>query len=102
MCGLQPNHTYYFAVGGDGWWGNVYPMTTARPLVGSTDPLRFIAMGDSNFFYSLYAQLQATVSTYAPAFTLFTGDMIHDGTYAGRLGAVVRRRRLDARDACRR
>ena len=79
VCGLQPNQTYYFAVGGDGWYGNVYPVVTAPP-VGASDPIRFIAMGDSNFFYSLYAQLEATVSAYAPAFTLFTGDMIHEGT----------------------
>ena len=56
VCGLQPNQTYYFAVGGDGWYGNVYPVVTAPP-VGASDPIRFIAMGDSNFFYSLYAQL---------------------------------------------
>ncbi|HSQ64174.1 MAG TPA: metallophosphoesterase family protein [Polyangiaceae bacterium] len=80
VCGLQPDHTYYFAVGGDGWYGNVYPITTG-PTIGSAQAFRFIAMGDSNFFYSLYAQLQATVSAYSPAFTLFTGDMIHQGTY---------------------
>jgi hypothetical protein len=80
VCGLEPNHTYYFAVGGDGWYGNVYPITTTPP-VGATDPFRFITMGDSNFFYSLYAQLQASVKNFAPAFVLFTGDMIHDGTY---------------------
>lgn len=79
VCGLQPNQTYYVAVGGDGWYGNVYPIVTAPP-VGASNPIRFIAMGDSNFFYSLYAELEATVSAYAPAFTLFTGDMIHDGT----------------------
>jgi len=79
VCGLQPNHTYYFAVGGDGWYGNVYPITTGPP-VGSTDAFRFVAMGDSNFFYSLFAQLEPLVASYAPAFTLFTGDMIHDGT----------------------
>jgi hypothetical protein len=79
VCGLQPNTTYYFAVGGDGWYGNVYPVVTAPP-VAAPDAIRFVAMGDSNAFYSLYAQLEATVSAYAPAFTLFTGDMIHDGT----------------------
>ncbi len=80
VCGLQPNRTYYFAVGGDGWYGSVYPIVTAPPI-GAVDPIRFIAMGDSNFFYALYAQLQASVSQYSPAFTLFTGDMIHQGTF---------------------
>jgi len=80
VCGLAPDRTYYFAVGGDGWYGNVYPIVTQHP-VGSGDPFRFIAMGDSNFFYSLYAQLEANVDAYAPSFVLFTGDMIHQGTY---------------------
>jgi len=80
VCGLSPNRTYYFAVGGDGWYGNVYPIVTGPP-VGATDPIRFVAMGDSNFFYSLYAQLETSVSAYAPAFTLFTGDMINQGTF---------------------
>lgn len=79
VCNLQPNRTYYFAVGGDGWYGNVYPIATG-PLVGATDSFRFVAMGDSNFFYTLYAQLVGLIGSYAPAFTLFTGDMIHDGT----------------------
>ena len=80
VCGLNPDETYYFAVGGDGWYGNVYPIVTQHP-VGSNEPMRFIAMGDSNFFYSLYAELEATVDAYTPSFVLFTGDMIHQGTY---------------------
>jgi hypothetical protein len=36
-CGLQPNRTYYFAVGGDGWYGNVYGVKTA-PSPGTDAP----------------------------------------------------------------
>jgi len=78
VCGLVPSHTYYYAVGGDGWWGSVYSVTTA-PAVGATDPFRFIVMGDSNAFYDLYAPLQVSAGSYAPMFTLFTGDLVNSG-----------------------
>lgn len=82
VCGLAPNHTYYFAVGGDGYWGKVNSVTTAPPA-GADDAFRFVSMGDSNFFYELYAQVQSAAGTYGPAFTLFTGDMVHDGLSQG-------------------
>jgi len=78
VCGLQPGHTYYYAVGGDGWYGNVYALTTG-PADASTEGFRFIVMGDSNAFYNLYANLQVAAGTYAPMFTLFTGDLVHEG-----------------------
>ncbi len=78
-CGLQPEHTYYFAVGGDGWYGNVYTVRTA-PSVGSSTPFRFVVIGDSNGFPQLYAELVPKADSYAPEWQLFTGDMVHDGT----------------------
>ena len=81
VCGLEPQHTYYYAVGGDGWWGNVESVTTA-PAQGSSEDFRFLVMGDSNAFYDLYASLQVAAGTYAPQFTLFTGDLIHEGSMA--------------------
>jgi len=78
-CGLLPSHTYYFAVGGDGWYGNVYSVTTA-PAVGADTPFRFAVVGDSNGFPSLFAELVPKVDSFAPAWELFTGDMVHDGT----------------------
>ena len=78
VCGLEPSHTYYFAVGGDDWYGNVYAVTTAPPP-GSSAPFRFVVTGDSNFFYQLFAQLSVKMATYAPAWMLFTGDLVHDG-----------------------
>ena len=78
VCGLQPDHTYYYAVGGDGWYGNVSALTTG-PADASTEGFRFIVMGDSNAFYDLYANLQVSAGTYAPMFTLFTGDLVHEG-----------------------
>jgi hypothetical protein len=81
VCGLQPDHTYYYAVGGDGWYGNVESVTTGPPQ-GSTEGFRFIVMGDSNAFYDLYANLQVSAGTYSPIFTLFTGDLVHEGEMA--------------------
>jgi hypothetical protein len=81
VCALQPQHTYYYAVGGDGWWGQVESVTTG-PVDGTTEDFRFLVMGDSNAFYDLYANLQVAAGTYAPLFTLFTGDLIHEGSMA--------------------
>jgi hypothetical protein len=78
VCGLLPSHTYYFAVGGDGWYGRVYSVVTAPPP-GAMTPFRFAVTGDSNFGYSLFAEVTAKLGTYAPAWTLFTGDLVHDG-----------------------
>jgi hypothetical protein len=78
-CGLQPEHTYYFAVGGDGWYGNVYRVKTG-PAIGSTTPFRFVVLGDSNGFPQLFAELVPQAQSYAPDWMLFTGDMVHDGT----------------------
>lgn len=78
VCGLAPDHTYYYAVGGDGWYGSVESITTGPPQ-GSDEGFRFIVMGDSNAFYDLYANLQVAAGTYAPIFTLFTGDLVHEG-----------------------
>ena len=88
VCGLQPDHTYYYAVGGDGWYGAVETVTTAPPQ-GATEGFRFVVMGDSNAFYDLYANLQVAAGSYAPIFTLFTGDLVNDGSgpSSGRTGS---------------
>ena len=79
VCGLQPSRTYYFAVGGDGWYGNVYSARTA-PVPSSTDPYRFIVTGDSNnFAYTFFAQLVAELDQHSPEWMLFTGDLVHLG-----------------------
>jgi acid phosphatase type 7 len=78
-CGLLPEHTYYFAVGGDGWYGNVYSVRTGPP-VGSTTPFRVAVMGDSNAFPQLFAELVPRAESFTPDWVLFTGDMVNDGT----------------------
>jgi hypothetical protein len=78
VCGLTADTTYYYAVGGDGWYGNVYSVKTG-PAVGSTAPFRFAVAGDSNGFYTLFAQVASKVATYAPDWMLFTGDLVNSG-----------------------
>jgi len=79
VCGLEPSHTYYFAVGGDGWYGNVHTVKTAPP-VASAEPFRFVVTGDSNsIVYALFAEIVATLPSYSPDWMLFTGDLVHVG-----------------------
>ena len=101
VCGLQPDHTYYYAVGGDGWYGNVYSLTTG-PADASSEDFRFLVMGDSNAFYDLYASLQVAAGTYAPLFTLFTGDLVHEGEMASEWEELVRGGRQPPGDRSRR
>jgi hypothetical protein len=81
VCGLEPGRTYWFAVGGDGWYGNVYPVRTA-PAPATDAPFRFVVMGDSNGFPDLFADLVPLADSFASDFTLFTGDMVHEGSMA--------------------
>ncbi len=78
VCGLAADQTYYFAVGGDGWYGNVYSVRTGPPT-GSTSSFRFAVVGDSNAFYWLFQQVATKIATYAPDWMLFTGDMVNSG-----------------------
>ncbi len=82
VCGLAPGQTYYYAVGGDGYYGSVYSAKTA-PAVGSSAPFRMVVEGDSkNIFYTYFAQITGMLPTYAPDWMLFTGDLVHDGPSA--------------------
>ncbi len=78
VCGLSPDTTYYFAVGGDGWYGNVYSVRTG-PAVGNSSSFRFAVVGDSNAFYWLFQRVATKMATYAPDWLLFTGDLVNSG-----------------------
>jgi hypothetical protein len=78
VCGLLADTTYYFAVGGDGWYGNVYSVRTGPPIA-STSSFRFAVVGDSNAFYWLFQQVVAQMTTHAPDWMLFTGDLVNSG-----------------------
>lgn len=79
LCGLAPNRTYYFAVGGDGYYGQVYPVKTG-PALADDAPFRIGVFGDSNNL--VYADFKIVVDkmrAQAPDFVAFTGDLVHDG-----------------------
>jgi hypothetical protein len=78
VCGLSPDTTYYYAVGGDGWYGNVYSVKTGPPI-GSPASFRFSVVGDSNAFYWLFEQVATKMATYSPDWMLFTGDLVNSG-----------------------
>jgi acid phosphatase type 7 len=78
VCGLTPDTTYYYAVGGDGWYGNVYSVKTGPPIASKAS-FRFTVVGDSNAFYWLFAQVAAKMATFAPDWMLFTGDLVNSG-----------------------
>ena len=96
VCGLQPNTTYYFAVGGDGWYGNVYPVVTAPPSRGARrDSLR----RDGRFERLLLAVCPTRGDGERIRARVHALHRRHDPrrNIPVRLGTVVRRRRADAR-----
>jgi hypothetical protein len=78
VCGLVPDTTYYYAVGGDGWYGNVYSVKTGPPIA-STNSFRFVVVGDSNAFYALFQTVVQEMTGFGPDFLLFTGDLVNSG-----------------------
>ena len=79
VCGLTPNRTYYFAVGGDGYYGQVYPVKTA-PAKADEAPFRIGVFGDSNnLVYADFKVVVEKMRAQAPDFIAFTGDLVHDG-----------------------
>lgn len=78
-CGLDPHTTYYYAVGGDGYFGKVYAAVTA-PAIDPAAKFRFGVIGDSNnIVYPEFSTIASKMKTVAPDFIAFTGDLVHDG-----------------------
>jgi hypothetical protein len=84
VCGLSPATTYYYQVGGTDGSTDVFsdpaPFTTAPPP-GSEARFTFVAMGDSRGAPDKVARtFAAAVSNEDPAFIVFGGDFVDDGT----------------------
>ena len=78
VCGLTPDTTYHYRVGGEGHWSPVQRFKTG-PAPGRTDyDVRFVASGDSRDSVSLWRQVQerAMGGMNPPDFELFTGDAV--------------------------
>lgn len=79
LCGLQPDRTYYYAVGGDGYWGAVHAFKTA-PAAATHAPFRIGVFGDSNnLVYSDFKVVVDRMKAESPDFIAFSGDLVHDG-----------------------
>ncbi len=81
LCGLSPKRTYYYAVGGDGYWGKVYGVVTA-PTPDPAAKFRFGVVGDSNnIVYPEFQTVASKLGAVAPDWIAFTGDLVHDGAF---------------------
>ncbi len=83
VCGLAPDTTYHYRVGGEGHWSAVQRFKTA-PAAGRSDyDVRFVVSGDSRDNATLWAQVQERVMSgmNPPDFELFTGDAVVVGFF---------------------
>jgi acid phosphatase type 7 len=78
VCGLTPETTYHYKVGGRGAWSPSYDVTTGVPA-GTSKPFRFVLSGDSRNEPAVFAQIQERARSEAPDFQLFTGDAVDIG-----------------------
>lgn len=92
VCGLTPDTTYYYQVGGVSGSTEVFspvaPFTTA-PLSEASPRFTFVAMGDSRGAPDKLARTMVTaIANSSPAFIFFGGDFVDDGTRQSEWDAV--------------
>jgi hypothetical protein len=78
VCGLQPETTYYYKVGGAGNWSAVYDVTTGV-APGTAKKFRIALTGDSRNETAVWAEVQEKVSAEAPDLQIFSGDAVNIG-----------------------
>ncbi|HJL06197.1 MAG TPA: fibronectin type III domain-containing protein [Polyangiaceae bacterium LLY-WYZ-15_(1-7)] len=80
VCGLEPDTTYYYKVGGPGNWSEVYDVATG-PELGSTAPWSFASTGDSrNNTENAWPLSQRRVRDRGVDLQIFSGDAVFLGT----------------------
>ncbi len=80
LCTLEPSTTYYYQVGGEGAWSEVYSFTTA-PEYLSDEPFTFAATGDSrSTTQAIWGQTLDAIETHGADMLVFTGDAVDTGT----------------------
>ena len=87
VCGLAPDTTYYYRVGGEGHWSAVQSFKTA-PAPGRTDyDVNFAVSGDSRdsfaVFHEVQQQMLRTSGMRQPDFQVFSGDAVFLGQIQG-------------------
>lgn len=79
VCGLNPNTTYYYQVGGDGVWSDVYAVSTGLPA-DSVEPYRFAVSGDTrNPTNEPWNRALERIHDFGVDFHLFSGDAVDVG-----------------------
>jgi 3',5'-cyclic AMP phosphodiesterase CpdA len=80
LCGLQPDTTYYYRVGGEGGWSEVFTFKTA-PAPDTSTGFRFAVTGDSrSSTQAMWAQALDRIEDAGADFLLFTGDAVETGS----------------------
>ncbi len=78
VCGLAPQTTYYYKVGGPGHWSRIFDLATA-PAERAAAPFRFVVSGDSRNEPQVFAEVEQRMQGEAPDFQIFTGDAVGYG-----------------------
>lgn len=80
VCGLAPDTTYYYRVGGPGHWSETFEVSTG-PALGSTDPWSFGVTGDSRGNEEdSWTISQRRLHDAGVDFEIFSGDAVVIGT----------------------
>lgn len=84
VCGLTPDTTYYYRVGGEGHWSEVQTFKTG-PAPGRTDyDVNFAVTGDSRDSMAVWRMVQermvSVTASRQPDFEVFSGDAVLLGT----------------------
>lgn len=87
VCGLTPDTTYYYRVGGEGHWSPVQSFKTA-PAPGQSDyDVNFVVNGDSRdnvvTWGMVQQQILRTMAMRQPDFEVFSGDAVFLGQIQG-------------------
>jgi hypothetical protein len=75
VCGLTPDTTYFYKVGGPGAWSETFDVATA-PMPGTAAILRFAVSGDSRNDSVVWAGVQEQIAEAGVDFQLFSGDAV--------------------------
>lgn len=84
LCGLRPDSTYYYRVGGEGHWSEIQSFKTGPAPGQSGYDVNFVVSGDSRNGYATFRMLQERIATVTatrqPDFQIFSGDAVLLGT----------------------
>lgn len=81
VCGLAPQTTYYYQVGGEGAWSEVYSFTTAPAYLDPDTEFTFAIAGDSRSpTQAVWGQALDAIEARGADLMLFSGDAVMFGS----------------------